>query len=49
MGQDDSGQGNKPAGRTVTFKRGSLGSGNVILYNMNSLMPVGFSHVFIYE
>ena len=49
MGQGDSGQGNKPAGRTVTFKRGSSGSGNAILYDMHSLMPVGFSHIFIYE
>ena len=35
--------------RTVNFKRGSSGSGNFILCDMHSLMPVGFSHVFIYE
>jgi len=32
--------------RTVTFKRGSSGSGSSILH---SLLPVGFSRVFIYE
>ena len=35
--------------RTVTFNRGSSGSGNFILCDMHSLMPVGFSHVVIYE
>ena len=35
--------------RTVTFKRGSSGSGSFILCDMHSLMPVGFSHVVIYE
>ena len=33
----------------MTFKRGSSGSGNFILCDMHSLMPVGFSHVVIYE
>ena len=28
---------------------GSSGSGNFILCDMHSLMPVGFFHVFIYE
>ena len=35
--------------RTVTFKRGSAGSGSFILCDMHSLMPVAFSHVVIYE
>ena len=34
--------------RTVTFKRGSSGSGDFILCDMHSLMPVGFSHVFFF-
>ena len=34
--------------RTVTFMRGSLGSGNLILCDMHSWMPVGFSHVFFF-
>ena len=50
MDQGDSGQGSRPAVffiRTVTFKRGS--SEVAILCDMHSFMPVGFSHVFIYE
>ena len=35
--------------RTVTFKRGSSESGNCILCDMHNLMPVGLSHVVIYE